>query len=310
MISPSLSFDFTAGSLDPRITFTRSGDTATTTNSFGYIAASLADTPRFDFDPVTLACKGLLIEGQQTNLLLRSRQFTFASWTKTNTLFDIDAAISPDGTQNSEKIIATVTNGQHRVDQLATVTSGVTYTLSVYAKAAEYPRIWLRTANDRASALFDLTTGQISQLVLGSALITPAGNGWYRCSVTGVATTTGSAINARINIATASSESFAGDGVSGVFVWGAQLEAGAAPTSYIPTTTATVIRNADVATVTGTNFSDFWQATRGGASVLVTPSTVSGIRPLVQFDDNTANEIIALRGNVANPELQVVDSVA
>jgi hypothetical protein len=92
-----------------------------------------------------------------------------------------------------------------------------------------------------------------------------------------------------------------------MYLWGAQLEAGTFATSYIPTTTTALTRNADLATITGTNFSDFWQATKGGASVLATPSTVSGIRPLVQFDDNTADNIIALRGNTANPELQIVD---
>jgi hypothetical protein len=103
------------------------------------------------------------------------------------------------------------------------------------------------------------------------------------------------------------SVSYVGDGVSGAYVWGAQLESGASVTSYIPTSTLAITRNADVATITGTNFSDFWQAVKGGASVQVTPSTVSGIRPLIQFDDNTANEIIALRGNTTNPELYIVD---
>jgi hypothetical protein len=65
-----------------------------------------------------------------------------------------------------------------------------------------------------------------------------------------------------------------------------------------------------VATITGTNFSDWWQAGLGGTTVQALPSTVSGICPLIQFDDNTANEIIALRGNTANPELYIVDGGA
>ncbi len=89
-----------------------------------------------------------------------------------------------------------------------------------------------------------------------------------------------------------------------------QIEAGAFPTSYIPTTSAALTRNADVATITGTNFSDWWQAGFGGATVQALPSTVSGIRPLIQFDDGTANEIIALRGNTTNPELCIVDGGA
>ena len=94
-------------------------------------------------------------------------------------------------------------------------------------------------------------------------------------------------------------------GAVSILLYGAQLEAGSAPTSYIPSSGGTVTRNADIATITGTNFSDFWQAGKGGASAQVTPSTVSGVRPLAQFDDGTANEIIALRGNTTNPELYI-----
>jgi hypothetical protein len=64
-------------------------------------------------------------------------------------------------------------------------------------------------------------------------------------------------------------------------------------------------RNADIATITGANFSDWWQAGKGSALVRARPSTVSGTRPLVQFDDTTADNIIALRGNTTNPELYV-----
>jgi hypothetical protein len=86
-----------------------------------------------------------------------------------------------------------------------------------------------------------------------------------------------------------------------------QVEAGTFSTSYIPTTVLQVTRNVDVATITGENFSNFWQTSKGGAQVQTIPSTVSGIRPLVQFDDGTANEIIALRGNAADPELYIID---
>jgi hypothetical protein len=70
-------------------------------------------------------------------------------------------------------------------------------------------------------------------------------------------------------------------------------------------TTGTTTRNADVATVTGTNFSDWWQPGKGSALVRARPSVVSGTRPLIQFDDTTGGNIIALRGNATNPELYV-----
>ena len=90
-----------------------------------------------------------------------------------------------------------------------------------------------------------------------------------------------------------------------IYAWGAQIEAGALATSYIPTAGSAVTRNADVATITGTNFSDFWRATRGGVLVRARQNIVTGTRPWVQFDDGTADNIIALRGNTTNPELYI-----
>jgi hypothetical protein len=86
-----------------------------------------------------------------------------------------------------------------------------------------------------------------------------------------------------------------------------QLEQGEFATSVIKTSTVAVTRNADVATITGTNFSDWYIAGAGGVVVRVLPSTVSGTRPALQFDDATADEVIALRGNTTNPELLIVN---
>jgi hypothetical protein len=124
--------------------------------------------------------------------------------------------------------------------------------------------------------------------------------------VTGVAVNTTIRINNNGAIGGVAA-AYAGNPANAIVCWGAQFESGLVLSSYIPTTATALTRNADVATMTGTNFSDWWQTGFGGISVQVTPSTVSGIRPLLQFDDNTANEIIALRGNTINPELYIVD---
>ena len=153
-----------------------------------------------------------------------------------------------------------------------------------------------------AASVFDLETGTV---VTGNGVITAFGNDWYRVSLTSDATATGNGSFA-FGISNSNGTSYSGVGDT-LYIWGAQVEAGAFPTSYIPTEASAVTRNADVATMTGTNFSDWWQTSKGGVLVRARPGTVSGIRPWVQFDDGTANEIIALRGNATNPELYIVD---
>jgi hypothetical protein len=310
-VLPRLALDFTTASLDSRVTFTRTTGTsnpATYVDSSGYVVVATNNQPRFDYDPVTLACKGLLIEEARTNLFAYSQEFDNAYWTNTNTAETPDAIVSPDGTTNAEKLTSNATGTVIRdIRRTTTYTAGF-HTLSVYAKAAEVSSIALDVGQGYGFAQFNLSTGQVTGTPSGTATIVNAGGGWYRCSISAnVAESNNRTNQIFLNNRGSSTNIPVGDGV---YIWGAQLEAGAFPTSYIPTTTTALTRNADVATITGTNFSDFWQAVKGGASVIATPSTVSGIRPLVQFDDNTADNIIALRGNTTNPELYIVDGGA
>ena len=83
------------------ITFTRS-TTATFVGSNGLIQSAAINAPRFDFDPVTLAPLGFLIEEQRVNLLLYSAEFDNAAWAKTNTTITANATTSPDGTANAD----------------------------------------------------------------------------------------------------------------------------------------------------------------------------------------------------------------
>lgn len=302
---PNLALNFTLGSLDPRITLARANATATRTNSVGVVEVVPADTARFDYDPVTLACRGLLIEEQRANSLTYSQRFdVFASnspngWETSNTTISANAAVAPDGASTADKLIANNGAVGGQINQTITGTSQNTF--SVFAKAAEFTQIYLGF-NTGAGACFDLSSGTVVLTDAGfSSSITSVGSGWYRCSITG----TGITGRYRIYLASSGSKTISGNGTSGVLLWGAQLEAGAFATSYIPTTTTSLTRNADVATMTGTNFSSFWRATRGGVLVRARPSTVSGARPWVQFDDNTADNIIALRGNTTNPELYI-----
>lgn len=313
-VLPRLTLNFTTASLDSRITFTRTGDTATVTNSSGLIAGINADLPRFDYDPITLVCKGLLIEQQSTNLLTYSAQFDNAAWVKLNTTIAANSIISPDGTTNADTMVETIANGFHRVSQSFTPSVTGSFTSSIFAKQGA--RIWLAIQNNfganNTTQLFNLSTGALGSQSGsgGTATITNVGNGWYRCTLTTVTSTLGAGA---CNIYVSSGDNlntYTGDGTSGFYIWGAQLESLAFRTSYISTVAAAVTRNADVAVMTSTNFSSWYSAGAGGAVARVLPSTVSGTRPSIQFDDSTADEIIALRGNTTNPELYIKDGGA
>ena len=98
----TLNLDFTGGSLDPRVVLTRSAATATYINSSGYVASAAVNEARFDYDPTTLAAKGLLIEGSATNYLLRSTTCTSTGWNTGGTVtVTTSYATGPDGVSNS-----------------------------------------------------------------------------------------------------------------------------------------------------------------------------------------------------------------
>lgn len=318
-VLPKLALDFTTASLDPRITFTRVGSTATRVNASGYIETVNADTPRFDYDPITLACKGLLIEEARGNNLAFSIDFGGSSWNPINVSVSTNQINSPDGTQNADKIIENTANGEHMMRQAPQgLSANTVYTTSIYVKPNgrdTFIRILdLDNVANGYGAAFDLTNGTTSggtaygSATFSGSTITNAGNGWWRISISGNGGATCTKYVIDFYCRNNGQNVYTGNGSSGIYLWGAQLEAGSFATSFIQTTTTTpVTRNADVATMTGTNFSDWWQASKSGVLVRARPGTVSGTRPWVQFDDGTANEIIALRGNTTNPELYIVD---
>lgn len=312
--TPKLTLDFTSASLDPRVSFTRALATATRFNSSGLLEVVAADAPRFDFDPVTLACRGLLVENSSQNLFINSEDFT--TWSAVTTNRTLAAGISPSGLNNANKLAPTSGASAPNSYILKNVTkaaSALPYTMSIFAKAAEYTQVVVLmhglSSGNNAQTRVTLTDGSNTNPSVAGNFTAPsvqvrnAGGGWWRIELTAT-TNTDTIVTGRIYPTLIGGT---GDGTSGILAWGAQLEAGAFATSYIPTTTTALTRNADVAVMTGTNFSDWWQSSKGGVLVRARPGTVSGVRPWLQFDDGTANEIIALRVNTTNPELYIVD---
>ncbi len=303
VIRPTLDLNFAcSGIVDPRIAFSRSG-TAKYFDEFGVMRTAPANTPRIDFDPGTGECKGLLIEEQRTNLLKYSEQFNNAAWYKTNVTITANSIVSPTGVLAANKLVETATTGEHSLGLSASVTSGVSYTFTLFAKAGERSKLRILFAisgfGTDTQDLFDLSTGTVDSNQSGGASIISVGNGWYRVVVTKTATATASSTFQIRVCNTASATNYTGDGTSGLYIWGAQLEVGAFPTSYIPTTSAQVTRAADSAVMTGTNFSSWYRQDEG--TLLSNYSRISDKAPGNQIplmlSDGTGNNVIAIADN-------------
>jgi len=210
--------------------------------------------PRLDYSNGT--CPSLLVEPQRTNKITYSENqgpsgtnwWPTSTWSVTN-----NSIISPSGIQNADTLTEDTSNGYHAGYFNAVISNGFTgtYTISVYAKYnGRFLVLSPKGASERT--YFNLQDGTIAQLGGGgvTANIEDCGNGWYRCSVT--CSFSSENVNFEYLLASAvGTLIYIGNGTSGVHIWGAQAEEGSYATSYIPTTSASVTRNADVISKTG-----------------------------------------------------------
>jgi hypothetical protein len=142
-------------------------------------------------------------------------------------------------------------------------------------------------------AYYNLSTGATGTVTAGTASITSVGNGWYRCILTATVAASASC-TADIYLASAdNTNSFAGNAFDGVSLWGMQVEVGAFPTSYIPTVAATVTRNADAASMTGSNVTSWFSNAEGTLYTEVNPRALA-VTSGFQINDNTTSNRIRL----------------
>jgi len=294
-----------AATLDPLVTFTRAS-TATFFNSAGVLTSAAINAPRFDYNPSTLAAQGFLIEESRANSLLRSAEFDNASWIKTRATVTANTATAPDGTTSADSIVEDGTAANtHDLRQGGITNSATTnWTLSFFLKAVN--RTWalieLQNASatsNRARAWFNLQTGVVgtgnaagSGITYVSHSIQNVGNGWYRCVVVGTVDVSVTSIQAWVE-GTIADNTANYDGVNGqtsVYIWGAQLEAGAFPTSYIPTTTTALTRSADVASVN--TLSPWWNASEGTFYVEGSCGSLTNSPIFVMPHDGTSNNYL------------------
>lgn len=297
IIHPTLNLVARPGVVPPQLTFTRASG-ATRIGPAGLLETVAANVLRHDYDPVSGAYLGWLIEEPRTNLLLKSELLDDAAWTKGNATVQADAGTAPDGTASADKLREDTASGQHSIRQVVSgLTAAGTYTASVFIKAAERSRGRLVFADstlvDGVALVFDLAAGTIeAAMVLGQGSVVGAGiksfgNGWFRVHVSGKMNNSRTSGGLYVNTRGAgAADSFTGTADSGFYLWGAQLEGGTFVSSYIPTNAAAATRSVDVMTMNGAMSREGTLYAEGD---VVAPGGV-----IVQADDGSNTNRVAL----------------
>jgi hypothetical protein len=251
----------------PAIAFTRNS-VATYFDADGVLRTATSNVPRFDHDPATRASRGLLIEEARTNLFQRSAEFDNAYWTKAYGTIEANTLEAPDGTITGDTFLGTYTDG-YIIRSMSGLTSGQTVTFSCFLRVASGSLATnLRITNSVFTTIGNASISVTATWQRFSVSVTVPADGQIQCIIGG------------------------GDTIvngTRVHLWGAQLEQGAFPTSYIPTTTAAAPRSADIAVVSP--ISSFYSQAEGALFAEATLRGVtSGAFPrVVQFDEATAS---------------------
>ena len=265
------------------------------------------NVPRLDY--TDSSCPALLLEPQRTNVYTHSEYFE--GWTKNNAVTTINATTSPEGLQNAIKLAGSAANGQHTL-YYVNLGTNTTYSHSAFYKAGEYSYAYMRAGGNTNDpyVIYDLT----DQSVIGSAACThdieSVGNDWYRITMTPNSASGVQATNLMFlpssgyTLDSINIPSFTGDGTSGGYIYGAQLEAGSYATSYIPTYGTSVTRNADDCRITGisdivssSEYTLFWEGSHiptGEYNSFATIFNNSAVNQSSRFyRNNTDNQIYA-----------------
>jgi hypothetical protein len=258
------------------------------TNYIPQLLTAASGVARFDHNPTTFESLGLLIEEQRTNLFTYSEDFSNAIWIKGNSSITSNTVIAPDGALTGDAFIENTANSTHSIFQQVASQAAGSYTFTIYVKPAG--RTQFRIAQNittEYSAIFDLSAQTVTSAVNGATgTITAVGNGWFRCSLS-FTTTVSIALLMAVNLSSSGSLSYTGNGYSGIYIWGAQLEAGAFATSYIQTVASQVTRSADAASMTGANFSSWYRADEG---TIYSECSFTATNQIVSsFNDGTSN---------------------
>jgi hypothetical protein len=261
--------------------------------------------PRFDHDPITGQSLGLLIEESRTNLLTSSIPQA-GVWSSVNTTLISNSEIAPDGTQTATLINSDLTYGARYINRNSSLTTATNYTQTFFVKAGTTRFVQVAPSTGFASTIFanfELSgDGIIGTSTVDSASIQRFPNGWYRIRVTQISTSTTSGRMLLVLGTSLTNARLPDTPVLSCYVWGAQLEVGAFPTSYIPTTASTVTRSVDNGVMRGTNLSSWYNSTEGTFFTDIKSSTsfISGINASPFAIVATSNTIIIGNYNTGN----------
>ena len=261
-VKPTINLPFkNSRFLSPWVTFSRLGTNGTRFNKLGILEAMGISTPRFDFNPDTLNCNGLLIESSATNLLIDSNQFN--NWTGVATTVTANAATAPDGTTTADKIIADNTSGLHYVRKSFTGAVSTKYYLGCSVKDAGAGYGWIglgSTGFNLTYVIVNLATGEVTlsnNITASDYTVKKLKDGYWRLSIAATSLAGAGTYQAQVGATNdPTNRTYTGNGVDGIYAADAVVTT--TPSSEIKTTTTTITRASELCTVTGTEFSSRW----------------------------------------------------
>jgi hypothetical protein len=264
----------------------------------GLIEEVTNDVPRLDWSDGN--CPSLLLEPQRTNLQVRSEEFDNASWGKSNSSIENNSIISPNGELSADKLIANTVNTSHYVQgTVSGLSTSSEATFSVFVKKAEISQLQLLCAQNSSPFTnwgrlqFDLDTLSEFSSNIGTFGYEDYGNGWLRVFVTGTPTSTGALI--RVTLYKNFSNAFIGNDIDGLYLFGAQVEQGNYPTSYIKTEASTVTRLKDECLNGGD--SDLFDITEGTFFVDSYVYNSGNFTEITLSDGSVSNRIVLIFQN-------------
>jgi hypothetical protein len=297
--------------------------TATRVNSSGLIENVAANVPRLNYDTIG-GLPSILLETQTNNLNTFSEDFTDVSYNKTRSSISSNAALSPDGNNTADKLIATTDNNNHQVSKTYSNTVGSVVSFSVFVKKSELIYCQLRITDNATNnggtqnsfnALYDLQNGVITSTIESGVVnslnpftsIKSFGNDWYRCEI-GLKKSSNQ-VRTDVSLFTSNSSTaatnpvYVGNNVDGFFIFGQQIEERAA-TSYIPTTSAAVTRNQDLISKTG--ISDLINSQQTTFFVDAKIFADDGINRAISLSDGTFNNRVSITYHLTSQRIQII----